>query len=339
MGRDDIPYLHVMVSKGRTYRYYRRDGKRWAKLDGTPGTIEFALSYDKAQAKYEGRNADRHVPGSLNALIAVYKGSTDYKDLGANTKATYNYQLKALGEKFGKLPVNGLEPRHVLAYRDQFAEAHSAGNDRIKVLRKLYAFAIIRGLAKTNPALGIKKLSEGSREAWPEEIIQKFRDANPAPEVLWVFQMALYTGQRRGDLCKMLWSHFDGEGIEVVQSKTGARLWVPAHPDLKATLSTIPKRQAVILTTPKGGPWHVNHMTRAIRLATAAAGIKGYVLHGLRKSAASYLAEAGCTDAEIMSITGHRTTAMVRKYTAGARQKRLAKSAIAKMPTRNRDEK
>jgi integrase len=56
-------------------------------------------------------------------------------------------------------------------------------------------------------------------------------------------------------------------------------------------------------------------------------GLKEFSLHGLRYSAASELAEAGCTDQQIAAITGHKSLSMVRKYSKGASQKRLAKEA------------
>ena len=50
--------------------------------------------------------------------------------------------------------------------------------------------------------------------------------------------------------------------------------------------------------------------------------------HGLRKSAARRLAEAGCSASEIMAITGHETLAEVERYTRAAEQQRLARQAI-----------
>lgn len=52
-----------------------------------------------------------------------------------------------------------------------------------------------------------------------------------------------------------------------------------------------------------------------------------YSLHGLRYLAAVELAEAGCSDAEIQAVTGHKTLAMVQKYRAEASRKRLSKQA------------
>jgi hypothetical protein len=46
------------------------------------------------------------------------------------------------------------------------------------------------------------------------------------------------------------------------------------------------------------------------------------VLHGLRKCAARKLAEAGCSEGEIRSVTGLKTTRMVEEYTRDASKKK-----------------
>jgi integrase len=53
----------------------------------------------------------------------------------------------------------------------------------------------------------------------------------------------------------------------------------------------------------------------------------------LRKAAARRLAEAGCTEHEISSITGHASLKEVQRYTKSADQKRLAIAAMAKVKT------
>jgi len=55
------------------------------------------------------------------------------------------------------------------------------------------------------------------------------------------------------------------------------------------------------------------------------------VLHGLRKTAARMLAEAGCSVHEIMSVTGHKSISEVERYTRSAHQKKLASAAILKL--------
>jgi len=50
-----------------------------------------------------------------------------------------------------------------------------------------------------------------------------------------------------------------------------------------------------------------------------------------RKAACRMLAEAGCSEPEIASISGHRTLSEVSRYTRAARQKKLAQSASARV--------
>ena len=55
------------------------------------------------------------------------------------------------------------------------------------------------------------------------------------------------------------------------------------------------------------------------------------VLHGLRKTAARMLAEAGCSEAEIKAVTGHTTSTMVSYYTRAADKRKQATAAILKL--------
>ncbi len=59
-------------------------------------------------------------------------------------------------------------------------------------------------------------------------------------------------------------------------------------------------------------------------------------VHGLRKLAATELAEAGGATHEIAAVTGHRSLAMIDLYTRTAVQPKLAGAAIARlMPPKN----
>lgn len=62
-----------------------------------------------------------------------------------------------------------------------------------------------------------------------------------------------------------------------------------------------------------------------------AAGLKGRSAHGLRKSAAVRLVEAGCTTKEVQAITGHASLREVERYTKAAEQEKLARRAITRL--------
>lgn len=151
--------------------------------------------------------------------------------------------------------------------------------------------------------------------------------------------LARYTGQRRSDLCAMTWAAFDGERIKIRQQKTGAELMIPCHPTLRSQLVEW-KREAkavTILTNTLGRPWMPQHLSHELPTALVRLGMpRDLNVHGLRKLAATSLADAGCTTHEIAAITGHRTLAMVQHYTQTADQARLAESAIVRLQTRDK---
>jgi integrase len=73
-----------------------------------------------------------------------------------------------------------------------------------------------------------------------------------------------------------------------------------------------------------GGIWFAD----AIELAGLP---EACVMHGLRKTAARMLAEAGCSAHQIASITGHKSLQQVEDYARAADQKRLATAAIHRL--------
>jgi len=85
------------------------------------------------------------------------------------------------------------------------------------------------------------------------------------------------------------------------------------------------------LTTARGGPFSSASFGNWFRDACEAAGLKGRTAHGLRKTAATRLADAGCTTKQIQAITGHATMREVERYTKAADQERLARQAIARL--------
>ena len=58
---------------------------------------------------------------------------------------------------------------------------------------------------------------------------------------------------------------------------------------------------------------------------------QGLSVHGLRKTASAVFAQNGCTEQEIMAITGHSTSKEVIRYTRSAKQKVRAVNAMEKL--------
>ena len=90
-----------------------------------------------------------------------------------------------------------------------------------------------------------------------------------------------------------------------------------------------------ILTTRTGRSFHPRVFSRDFLEARQRAGLPADIsFHGLRHTAASKLAELGCTAPEIMSITGHKSLKVVEHYIRQANQIVMAERAIARLPVR-----
>ena len=143
--------------------------------------------------------------------------------------------------------------------------------------------------------------------------------------------LALYSGQRQGDVLEMTWASVKGGLLEVRQEKTGKILVIPAHQGLLSVLSEVPRSSVRILTSTRGTPWTKDGFRaswqKALTGPLAPIREAKLVFHGLRKSAVVTLLEAGCSDAEVAAITG-QSRQMVEHYARQVNQKKLAASAI-----------
>ncbi len=126
-----------------------------------------------------------------------------------------------------------------------------------------------------------------------------------------------------------------GGQIRVVEDKTGAKVWIPMHPDLKAIMKLTPHTPGALIKTKYGVGYSENGLANYMADSIDATALpEKCVTHGLRKAASRLLAEAGCTPHQIMAITGQKTLAEVERYTRAAAQKKLAASAMELMPAR-----
>ncbi|MBC8048517.1 MAG: tyrosine-type recombinase/integrase [Chitinophagales bacterium] len=146
--------------------------------------------------------------------------------------------------------------------------------------------------------------------------------------------LALYTGQRQSDVLAMRWSNVRDGLIAVTQAKTGKKLWIPLHGNLTAAIGEIHRDRVHILTSSKRTPWTSDGFKSSWNAEFKRPKMQslkeaGCVFHGLRKSAVVFLLEAGCSDAEVSSITG-QSRQMVEHYARQVNQRKLAASAVLK---------
>lgn len=329
MKRVQLPYIEKKVINGRTYIYFRR-GKFRRRLPNDMDSKEFSQVY---WAYRDGRgNASPKT--TWNDLIISYYKSASFKDLSDGTKANYRRHCEAIREKNGSKDARNFRRKHAIAARDALAETWSKANERVAVLSILMRHAVDLEWIERNPVVDIRKLSGGEYEPWPDDKLrayERYCAGHNAVIARTIYELSVGTGQRIGDCINMTWDDFDGEFMSVAQEKTGTKLEVFCPVRLQDYLSTLPHTGRHILAKNLSQPLGKRQVQAAVELVREAIGVKTgpnrLVPHGWRYTAAVALSEAGCSDSEIQSVTGHKTLAMVQKYRAKANQKSASKRA------------
>jgi integrase len=288
--------------KTRLYHYAWRGGPA---LVGEPGTPEFMASYQQVIAKRKTAPS-----GTLMALISAFKESQEFKSRAARTKADYLEQMAKIEGRFGDFPISGLSDRRTRGifkeWRDQLARnSRRQAQYAWTVLARILSVAKDRGLIDVNPCEKGGRIYRADRSdrIWSSAQEAIFYKTAPAHLHL-ALMLALWTGQRQGDLLRLAWSRYDGKYIRLRQSKTKRRVTIPVGESLRAALAAAHKRGPLVLLTKSGQAWTEDGFRASWRKACDKAGIVGVTFHDLRGSAATRLALVGCTEAEIAAITG-----------------------------------
>ena len=224
----------------------------------------------------------------------------------------------------------------------------------MKAFRQVFAFAIEeedeRGnsLMDRNPAKDVAYL-EGSAEgfhAWTLDEVEQYEERHPiGTKARLALALLLYMSQRRSDTIRFGKQHVrvnsnavedDFERALIFTQFKGRKrkpvtLEIPIIPQLWEIIEQSPTDDLTFLVTEFGLPFSDAGFGNKMRQWCDEAGLPQCSAHGLRKASSARLAEFGCTDREIMAITGHKTAKEVTRYTRSANQKVLAKAAMKKL--------
>lgn len=300
------------------------------------GTVK-EYRYRRAKAGKEAPPEPKIVPGSLDALIEAYRRSPEWAALAPATRSVYATYLKPL-YAIGRARVADVTRRDVIGARNAVASrrGNGAGTGFMRAASAVFSWGVDNDWLEANPAHRIKGLKRGTLPAWTEAVLAAALEALEEPYRRAVV-LAVHTAQRRGDLVKMTWADYDGETIRVRQEKDRRpdkpTLVIPVHPDLRSELEAWKANRSTltILANPSGKPWTKAHLTRELSKRVKVLGFGRFTVHGLRKLAASRLADAKCTLHQIAAIGGWRTLSMVELYTRSADQEQLARGAVVNL--------
>jgi integrase len=195
-------------------------------------------------------------------------------------------------------------------------------NGMLAVWRLAMSHAHDRGKIAQNPLLKLrlKSIDPRLRIGTPAEIDALMTAADKLdPEMGDAIMLALYTGQRQGDVLQLTERNEDNGRIRFIQAKTGARVRVRALPPLAARLAAARARKlanghaqapTIVVSRYTGQPIAGMQCTKRFaelrrKAAQAVPSVASLWFMDLRDTAVTRLAMASCTLPEIAAITGH----------------------------------
>jgi enterobacteria phage integrase len=325
-----LPYLNLYRSGGKLYYYVRRKGLPNVRLDGAPGTAEFMASYQAALASTAPRREGRWGTGTFGKLVTDFYESVEFANLKPSSRSQYQRILDPAAVKHGHRPAATMPPEVAVKMIQEIGrDRPGLANLTRSVMRRLMK----HGKIVPNPFDGIPAYKKIPHHTWTEAELAAFETRWPlGTRQRLAYALLLYTGQRGGDVAKMLREEISDGCIRVVQEKTGAELSIPIQPSLQAALKAGPVHIKYLVTDLQGHPLARGALTDMMKRAAKAAGLPPHcVPHGLRKALMRRLAESGSSAKEIAAVSGHKTLKEIERYTAAADQRLLSRAAMGKL--------
>jgi integrase len=236
-------------------------------------------------------------------------------------------------------PLVNITPSDVAAFRKaRKAAGKSANTIRLELMLLSNLFTVARTEWKMarlpNPVADTKKPStvgtERSRRLRPGEepkLLKACRATGPA----WLVHLVVFaieTAMRRGEIVAMRNAWIAENIVNIPVTKNGEPRRVPLSPRAQTALGRLRKALGGLGAMP-------SKYTVSIYFKRAAdhAGLADLHFHDLRREGTSRLFERGFGIQEAAAVTGHKTWAMLRRYTAPKAEDLVRKLAQKKEPT------
>jgi integrase/recombinase XerD len=324
------------------YHYFRRRGQARVRLPGIIGSAEFMDAYQQAlsTAPIALGQAKRSGPGSVAAAIAEYYGSGSFRSLTGETPRKRRNVLERFREQYGHKHLASLPPEFIVALIDNMTPHNASA--WLRAFRHFIRWAKTRKLIKQDPTFDIKvKVPKtDGHHTWIDDEVAQFEAYHPiGSKPRLALALGVFTALRREDAVRIGRQHFR-DGVLTVRPKktettTRVVLDIPVHPELQAAIDATPIGHLTLLVTETGKSYNADAFSHQFRKWCDEAGLpQRCSFHGLRKTALTRLAQAGCTPHEIMAISGHSSLEMVEHYTRKVGRAGLARDAMAKKAAR-----
>ena len=347
------PYLWEDVDRhGNVRIYFCRNKQRKVRIRAKPGTREFEAAYHQALSQSE-HSAPRPCEGQITRgarhgtwcwLCIEYFSSVDFQQLDPSTQRVRRRILEATftepvspgaKETFANFPLSRMTAKAVRVLRDRKAQLPDAANNRLKTIRRVFAWGAENDHVPSNPARDVSLLRYTSRghHTWTIEEVRQYELRHPiGTRARLALALLLYTGTRRSDVVLLGRQHVRNGWLKFTQYKNRNRhpvtTEIPILPPLQQVIDASPTGDLTFLVTAQARrPFTAAGFGNWFRDRCNEAGMPHCSAHGLRKAGATIAAENGATVHELMSVFGWLTMKEAERYTRSVERRKLAEAA------------
>lgn len=323
---------------GQTRYYFRRGkGARYRLPDFADPT--FWPAYEQARSNsIQDVKPVRAAQGTLEWLIAIYRQSTAYTGLSAATRRQRDNIFTNVIKSAGKANYADITRAVIARGREDRAATPAQARNFLDAMRGLFRWALEADLVQVDPTAQVKnpRRPKGAGfTAWTDDDAAAYCKRWPVGTIerVW-FEVLLNTGLRRGDAVRVGRPHLRDGALVIQTEKTGMHVAIPVTADFLNMMKAGPTGDLTFVCGERGLPLTKESFGNLFRKACVAAEVNKSA-HGIRKLAATRIAEAGATVAELEAIFGWTGGAMASLYTKTVDRTRLAKQGMERL--RNTD--
>jgi site-specific recombinase XerD len=315
--------------------YYDASGTRRREKAWTLAAAAELLAERRRQVKKGDYIPPRQTRSWTFAKLAEEAIARKALRLSPQTINTDRIRLGKLLPMIGGVRFNRLTPERIeqaLAELKGDGLTDSTLNRYRSFISSVFSYALKGNLISANPVARVGRYRENdSRLRWlrPEEE-EKVRGALELDTHRWEFDLALYTGMRRGEQFWLRWVDVDLErGNLIVKGKTGRRAVVANETAIAALRKLHMRTGDKEFVCPDNDGTAQRDWRSWLRVATKAVGVENFRWHDLRHTFASRLVMEGVDIRTVQVLLGHKNINQTMKYAHLSADHRVA--AVAKM--------
>jgi integrase len=328
MPRVRKPYVQRETTRHKTVVWYFRKGTGpRVRLRGAYESPEWLADYEAALATgKQAPVAHRSQNGTLGWLIDRYVESLAFTTFRTGTQKQRRAILKNIRKTAGESPLAAVTQKVIAAGRDRRAPTPAMAATYLKVMRAMFKWAVEAGHMDSNPADGVKAKipATAGHHTWTLEEVQTFRRhfaLGTRPRL--AMDILLLTGMRRQDAILLGRQHIKKGFIHYRATKNGVEVTLPLLAPLRQSIEAGPTGDLTLLVTERGRAFGNESFGNWFRKHCIAAGVPGRA-HGLRKAGATFAAESGASEKQLMALFGWTDPSMAQLYTRKANNALLA---------------